>query len=219
MAKLRMAHASTHGARKPPGPIPSSYAKILGEREKERLNDGNNNGQATHGACKHAWRTQAAWANCGRSEFFTLWPLVNTNTLDLGIRPSNHQAFYKSIQACYTWNYYLASSRQGHHLDSLHSHQHVHLPHKSTLERAGRPSTTSLMACPVPSLHPVKLVLQTCCNLLHMTYYIATHIPSHLRTDMRQAVYLQNVDYTKFALSVYNLQVNFQKNLHLQFLH
>ena len=53
--------------------ISSSYAKILGEtnfrtrsgskakdgekrrgiREKERLNDGNNNGQATHGARKH----------------------------------------------------------------------------------------------------------------------------------------------------------------------
>ena len=32
------------------------------ERKKERLNDGNNNGQATHVACKHAWRTQAAWA-------------------------------------------------------------------------------------------------------------------------------------------------------------
>ena len=33
------------------------------EREKERLNDGNNNGQATHGPRKHASRTQAAWAN------------------------------------------------------------------------------------------------------------------------------------------------------------
>ena len=33
------------------------------ERKKERLNDGNYNGQATHGARKHAWRTQAAWAN------------------------------------------------------------------------------------------------------------------------------------------------------------
>ena len=33
------------------------------ERKKERLNDGNNNGQATHGARKLAWRTQAAWAN------------------------------------------------------------------------------------------------------------------------------------------------------------
>ena len=50
MVKLCMAHASTHGARKPPGP-------------KERANYGNNNGQATHGARKHAWRTQAAWAN------------------------------------------------------------------------------------------------------------------------------------------------------------
>ena len=29
------------------------------EKEEERLNDGNNNGQATHGTRKHAWRTQA----------------------------------------------------------------------------------------------------------------------------------------------------------------
>ena len=32
------------------------------KEKKKRLNDGNNNGQATHGARKHAWRTQAAWA-------------------------------------------------------------------------------------------------------------------------------------------------------------
>ena len=32
-------------------------------KRRERLNDGNNNGQATHGARKHAWRTQATWAN------------------------------------------------------------------------------------------------------------------------------------------------------------
>ena len=32
-------------------------------RKEERLNDGDNNGQATHGARKHAWRTQATWAN------------------------------------------------------------------------------------------------------------------------------------------------------------
>ena len=74
--------------------ISSSYAKILGEklfrtweiprsgskakdgeRKEERLNDGNNNGQATHGARKHAWRTQAAWAkiqiSAGR---FTTFP-------------------------------------------------------------------------------------------------------------------------------------------------
>ena len=53
MAKLRMAHTSTHGARKPPGPK---------KEEEERLNDGDNNGQATHGAHKHAWCTQAAGA-------------------------------------------------------------------------------------------------------------------------------------------------------------
>ena len=32
------------------------------KKKRKRLNDGNNNGQATHGASKHAWRTQAAWA-------------------------------------------------------------------------------------------------------------------------------------------------------------
>ena len=32
------------------------------KKRRERLNDGDNNGQATHGARKHAWRTQAAWA-------------------------------------------------------------------------------------------------------------------------------------------------------------
>ena len=72
MAKLRMAHASTHGARKPPGPkeyffciyllvMPKYWGKQIfahgrfpevgkkqkteeRERKKERLNDGNNNG-------------------------------------------------------------------------------------------------------------------------------------------------------------------------------
>ena len=33
------------------------------ERKRERAKVGENNGQATHGARKHAWRTQAAWAN------------------------------------------------------------------------------------------------------------------------------------------------------------
>ena len=51
MAKLHMAHASMHGARKPPGP-----------KEKERAKVGDNNGQATHGARRHAWRMQATWA-------------------------------------------------------------------------------------------------------------------------------------------------------------
>ena len=33
------------------------------ESEKERLNNGNYNGQATNGTRKHAWRTQTTWAN------------------------------------------------------------------------------------------------------------------------------------------------------------
>ena len=66
MAKLRMANASTHGARKPPGP-------------KERLNNGDNNGQATHGARKHAWRTQAAWAKSAHeTEIVCVHVLMNT---------------------------------------------------------------------------------------------------------------------------------------------
>ena len=43
-------------------PRSGSKAKNGEEREKERLNNGDNNGQAMHGARKHAWRTQAAWA-------------------------------------------------------------------------------------------------------------------------------------------------------------
>ena len=48
MAKLRMAHASRLGQKE--------------KKEEERLNDGDNNGQAMHGARKHTWRMQAAWA-------------------------------------------------------------------------------------------------------------------------------------------------------------
>ena len=51
MAKLRMAHASTHGARMAHA---SRWAKKKKERERERPNDGDNNGQATYGARKHA---------------------------------------------------------------------------------------------------------------------------------------------------------------------
>ena len=44
------------------------------ERKKERLNNGDNNGQATHGARKHAWRTQAAWAKLRlHAEFGGVW--------------------------------------------------------------------------------------------------------------------------------------------------
>ena len=40
----------------------SEKEKKKKKRKEERLNYGDNNGQATHGARKHAWRTQAAWA-------------------------------------------------------------------------------------------------------------------------------------------------------------
>ena len=36
------------------------------ERKEERLSDGDNNDQATHGARKHAWRTQARMAHASR---------------------------------------------------------------------------------------------------------------------------------------------------------
>ena len=39
------------------------WVKSKRRRKRERAKVGDNNGQATHGAHKHAWRTQAAWAN------------------------------------------------------------------------------------------------------------------------------------------------------------
>ena len=45
--------------------IPRSGSKAKDrdkKRKEERPNDGNNIGKTTHGARKHAWRTQAAWA-------------------------------------------------------------------------------------------------------------------------------------------------------------
>ena len=36
------------------------------KKRRERLNDGDNNGQATHGARKYAWRTQARMAHASR---------------------------------------------------------------------------------------------------------------------------------------------------------
>ena len=33
------------------------------KKREEKKKVGDNNGQAKHGARKHAWRTQAAWAN------------------------------------------------------------------------------------------------------------------------------------------------------------
>ena len=42
------------------------------ERKKERAKVGDNNGQATHGARKHAWHTQVAWAKKERTMVITM---------------------------------------------------------------------------------------------------------------------------------------------------
>ena len=46
--------------------VSPKWVKSKKRREKERLNDGNNNGQAMHGARKHAWRTQVCMAHASR---------------------------------------------------------------------------------------------------------------------------------------------------------
>ena len=90
MAKLCMAHASTHGARKPPGP-----------KKRERLNDGDNNGQATQGARKHAWRTQAAWAKsssvcvCQNNSYVVL--------LELTAGPHQSKAYVNILLHHFEW--------------------------------------------------------------------------------------------------------------------
>ena len=55
MAKLRMAHASIHGARKPSGP-----------KERKRLIDGNNNGQQRIANTTMGGARKAVWANSGK---------------------------------------------------------------------------------------------------------------------------------------------------------
>ena len=63
------------------------------ERKKERIAKvADNNGQATHGACKHAWRTQAAWANSSQSEMTTTIPIHQSGTCpDLSRLPARCQ--------------------------------------------------------------------------------------------------------------------------------
>ena len=41
--------------------------KKRGKRRERGAKVGDNNGQATHGARRHVWRTQAAWANVSRN--------------------------------------------------------------------------------------------------------------------------------------------------------
>ena len=58
MPKYRVKNYFAHGR----FPEVGQKQKTEKKKKKKRLNDGENNGQATHGARKHAWRTQAAWA-------------------------------------------------------------------------------------------------------------------------------------------------------------
>ena len=58
MPKYWVKNYFTHGR----FPEVGQKQKTEKERERERPKVGENNGQSTHGARKHAWRTQAAWA-------------------------------------------------------------------------------------------------------------------------------------------------------------
>ena len=46
------------------------------EEKEERLNNGDNIGQATHSARKHAWRMQATWAKQEEKSRGKQWPAV-----------------------------------------------------------------------------------------------------------------------------------------------
>ena len=63
MPKYWVKNYFAHGSFPEVGQKQKTEKKEEERKRRERLNDGENNGQATHGARKHAWRTQAAWAN------------------------------------------------------------------------------------------------------------------------------------------------------------
>ena len=48
--------------------------------KKERPKVGENNGQATHGARKHAWRMQAAWAKILGDKLFRTWEIPRSGS-------------------------------------------------------------------------------------------------------------------------------------------
>ena len=62
MPKYWVKNYFAHGRFPEVGQKQKTEEKKKKERKRERLNNGDNNGQATHGARKHAWRTQAAQA-------------------------------------------------------------------------------------------------------------------------------------------------------------
>ena len=117
--------------------ISSSYAKILGdklfhiwkipqsgskaedgeERKRERAKVGDNNGQATHGARKHAWRTQAAWAKIGKIRLNSIYhhpppELLEPHDTRTQTRISFHRAATEQLKSSH-----VAASK--HHRSSM----------------------------------------------------------------------------------------------------
>ena len=60
--------------------------KTEGKKEIKRMKVGDNNGQATHDARKHAWRTQAAWAKKDRTMVITMAKLCMAHASTRGAR-------------------------------------------------------------------------------------------------------------------------------------
>ena len=64
MPKYWVKNYFAHGSFPKVGQKQKTEKKRRRKKEEERLNDGDNNGQATYGArMAHAWRTQATLAN------------------------------------------------------------------------------------------------------------------------------------------------------------
>ena len=66
MPKYCVKNYFTHGR----FPEVGQKQKTEKKKKKERAKVGDNNGQAMHGARKHAWRTQAAWAKIFAGRIF-----------------------------------------------------------------------------------------------------------------------------------------------------
>ena len=65
------------------------------KKERGGAKVGDNNGQATHGARKHAWRTQAAWAKILVKEY--LVHIININCGNYMVCTLNNCAMVKRV--------------------------------------------------------------------------------------------------------------------------
>ena len=71
--------------------VKSKRRKRKKKKERKRPKVGDNNGQARHGARKHAWRTQAAWANVSKEN--------NTLKKELGELNNQIKTLNKDLKA------------------------------------------------------------------------------------------------------------------------